>query len=391
MIRFKASFLNTHLFHNTAKWGGKPLGFVYRDPERTDAITQMIRESDDDVWLLAEVWDENVGKSIAKNVRTQFPHAAHSPYHKGFDDFRMRLDRVLKRDVAKAWEDRQWGRIASLMLFQGMVVFVDGNIEFFTRYLAGNHFSRSLNASQKKSLISGLLQFGVTKEHLNNLVDYTVSSVALDGPCWGGGLLLLSRHPFEEEPRFTPFPPEAKAEYERIANKGVLEASLSLPQGIRLGLFLTHFQEGESPVAISARQAEMEFLGACTEKEPDKPKLILGDCNVTAEKRFPKKTGRKRATREYIRLMEKLKAVDVFRDLYPSADEIPGFTWIPGTRIEEALNGPGGEKREGVRIDYIFRKGNLKTIHAESRPLTFSSGEHASDHCLVRGEFEIPG
>lgn len=394
MIRFKASVLNSHFFDNTGKWAGKPLGFVYRDRERAEALTRIVNGSEDDAWLLAEVWDEDLGKWIAKKTENKFPYAAHSPYYRGFDDLRSYLDRILTRDLNKAIQDRKWGNIASLMLFRGLATFVDGNIHFFTRYLAGDHFSRSLNPSQKKGLMDSLLQMEIGQRHLNSLVDYTLDSIALEGSCWGGGLLLLSRHPFDKEPRFHPFPREAKTEYERIAGKGILEAPLRLPHGIRLDLFLTHFQEGESRAAIVARKSQMEFFGARvkdSEADPGDPKLMAGDFNIIAEKPFPKRSGRRQSTREYVRLAEALKGVDAFREIHPSPDETPGYTWIPGTKIEEALNGPVGEAREGARIDYLFRKGRLKTVHAESRPLTLPFGEHVSDHCLVRGEFEIPG
>jgi endonuclease/exonuclease/phosphatase family metal-dependent hydrolase len=218
----------------------------------------------------------------------------------------------------------------------------DGVVSVFTR----RHYSAGKTglASSRSPYVS------------EDLIGRTLSSFLRSGPVWGAGLLFLSKYPIEAS-FFLRHP--LKADWEHMADKGVLWSTLRLPNGRRIRAGLGHYQEGTSPEAMAARRDQIRKTRKTTEFLGD-PALVLGDLNVIGD------------TLEHAWMLSILEMIDggceaTYRDPNPYQDKLKA----PRTKADAER-----------RLDYVLGTEHWRTVES-SVPREFflaSGGYSLSDH-----------
>lgn len=316
---------NVHLFGRTALYthGGAPqeTGFYYRDEERLPQLIDGLKRSDADVIGLTEVWDEGMAREIRESLKGEYPYQAGSPAAAG---------------IGRAIGDFQerWPRLASLFFGpSGGVV---------------NYFTKSHYTPAKPSFLSEVGSFLSEDLFVRGLSRWLRSD-----PVWGAGLLFLSRYPIVSS-AFHPHP--QRAEWEMLAEKGVLEATVQAERGIEVTLSLGHYQEGQSTRAAFARSEQIRRARERT--LPDhRPLIHFGDFNVAA------------GSSEY-RAMNRVLSLE---------DVVAGDTYLEPNPYQDKLQAPRSQRVRGQRIDYIFHTDDLMVESARVLRKEFRSRDGSYD------------
>jgi endonuclease/exonuclease/phosphatase family metal-dependent hydrolase len=296
---------NLHLFGDTALYrhGGvqQETGFYYRDHERLPQIIAGLRRTEADVIGLTEVWDEGMRGEIEGSLKDLYPYRAASPAAPG---------------IGRAINDFQekWPRLAHLLFGRG------GGVV--------NHFTKGHYCVGKTGLLTGLMNY-LSEEQVPRAIARWLRS----GPVWGAGLLFLSRHPIVD---FRFHPHDERADWEVLAGKGVLEATIRPNSWPDMTFSLGHYQEGVSPRATETRGRQINKARTRTREVP--ASLVhFGDFNVAA------------ATREYQGLRRTMSLGD--------ADAGP--TYLEPNPFQDKLQAPRAQDAREQRIDYIWHSGDI--------------------------------
>lgn len=173
------------------------------------------------------------------------------------------------------------------------------------------------------------------------------ASIVFKLPDWdvlGAGLLLLSRHPFDEDPTFHPFSTEAG--FDAWADKGVLAARINVPgAAATVGVLLTHLQADRHQADVRRLQlADLANVADSLRLSRTHMALIaMGDFNVIAEDHNGLQTD------EYKYMVELLNLADTWRVQHPND---PGVTSAGG--INDLIAKFGEDNGEQKRLDYIL-------------------------------------
>jgi endonuclease/exonuclease/phosphatase family metal-dependent hydrolase len=330
---YTALMYNAHLFGRTAEYfraGGadrQETGFYFHDAERLPEIIGALRKTNADFVGLAEIWDGGMSAALQDELRDLYPYAAVSPAFPG-------LGALLSR----AYE--LWPRLAEALFAE------EGGIV--------NLFSRRHYSLGKTSLIS------------DNRIGLSLASFLRSGSVLGAGLLFLSRHPFVSR-QFIPHP--VRADWEHLAQKGVLWAPVRLPDGQILRTSVGHYQEGVSAEALSARRAQIRKTSETIASAPE-PVLAMADYNVAA------------GTLEYEWMMGVLQLLD------PGSEE----TYEDPNPYQDKLKAPRTLKPSTRRLDYILHSEDIEVLSVQALNGEFhaSCGRYPlSDHRPVLAHFVL--
>jgi len=311
---------NLHLFGSTALYpqGGttQETGFYFRDDERLPQIIDGLRRTEADVVGLTEVWDDGMRVEIERSLKDLYPYSVASPAAAG---------------IGRAIGDFQenWPKLAEVLFRRE-----GGVVNYFTR-----HHYKSLGPCR---WLSGL------KAYLSE--DYFVrglSRLIRSLPVWGAGLLFLSRHPIVGA-QFHPH--EEKADWELLAGKGVLDATVQADFGAEFQFSLGHYQEGLSDKATATRNRQIRRARSRTDGVSS-PLVYLGDFNVPG------------STRDY----------EVLSRTMGLSDVAAGDTYLEPNPYQDKLQAPRPQHTSGQRIDYIFHSSDLLLHSAKILRETFRS------------------
>jgi endonuclease/exonuclease/phosphatase family metal-dependent hydrolase len=256
-VRLSLLCLNTHLFGRSAT-----AGLAYHDERRADLIAERVAGCGADVVGLCEVWEgrlvHRIEAAVAARARaagapTPYPYVARGP---AFG--RGRRAAVLAAALVAV---ASWGG------------------------WAGAGWAMGAPAAWVRGAAAGLAALagaGVAVWLARRL------------KIVGSGLLLFSRFPFREHPRFRPFLHRAQpfGTLDFLALKGALRVPLALPaQAAPVDVYLAHTQAHDYPAAVKARLRQLSELGARIRKwstrtaragEAPPLALVFGDLNVPA-------------------------------------------------------------------------------------------------------------
>jgi len=331
-----ASFWNVHLFGDTARYeirgNLQETGFYFHDAARLPHIINTVRTSNDDVVGLAEVWDDAMRREIQESVRAEYPYAYASPSAPG---------------IRKAIEDFQNGfpRLAGLLFGS-----CGGIVNYFTK----SHYTEG-----EPSLLSAVGSYLSEDLLVRGLAQWLRSS-----PVWGAGLLFLSRHPIVSA-AFHPH--ETRADWEMLAAKGVIEATVKGEEGIEWTYSLGHYQEGVTTRAERARGSQIRRARGRT-LEVMGPLIHMGDFNVKA------------GSPEHQAMQRALRLNEV----------ATGDTYLEPNLFQDKLQAPRTEDTRGQRIDYFYHGDDMLVQSAEVLWDTFESRDGRigqSDHARLRARF----
>jgi hypothetical protein len=164
---------------------------------------------------LTEIWDGNDQERIRNELRDVYPYSAVSPAAAG-----------IGRVIEKTYGD--WPRVARMLFGSSQGGAEDGVVSVFTR----RHYSVG-----KTGLVTG--RNALVSE---DLIGQAISSLLRSAPVWGAGLVFLSKYPIESS-FFLRHP--LKADWERMADKGVLWSTVKLPNGRRVRVCLGIIRKGK--------------------------------------------------------------------------------------------------------------------------------------------------
>ncbi|OGQ93885.1 MAG: hypothetical protein A2284_15545 [Deltaproteobacteria bacterium RIFOXYA12_FULL_61_11] len=234
----------------------------------------------------------------------------------------------------------------------------------------------------------------------------------------GSGLTLLVRKDLKVLSRHAE--PWRKAVFmDDIAQKGFLRVTLGLPGGQRLHLVAVHlnamfpgrdYADLLKNLTFGVKTLPEElFLGEVVQRDQinqlaqhletlpaGDTQLLLGDFNVISTREYPEHPFLTMPIRQcYRRMLERLKAVDLWAVLHPGMDE-PGFTIDPSLnpmafQVPKSLRLLYPDK---TRIDYFLLRDPANTLRPLGLEVAFSSivpfpnGEgFVSDHFGLLGRF----
>ncbi|HSA59234.1 MAG TPA: endonuclease/exonuclease/phosphatase family protein [bacterium] len=327
---------NLHLFGDTALYrhGGvlQETGFYYKDHERLPQIIAGLRRTEADVIGLTEVWDEGMRGEIEGSLKDLYPYHVASPAAAG-------IGRVIND-----FQDK-WPLLAQILFGAG------GGVV--------NHFTKGHYSVGKTGLLTGLMNY-LSEEQVPRAIARWLRS----GPVWGAGLLFLSRYPIVASDFH---PHDERADWEVLAGKGVLEATVRPDTGPEMTFSLGHYQEGISPRAMQTRGRQIHRARNRTRKVPASL-FHIGDFNVAG------------ATREYAAMSRTMSLRDVNA----------GDTYLEPNPYQDKLQAPRSQDARTQRIDYIFHSGDLVMESARILRGEFRSrdAEHdLSDHFPLLARF----
>jgi endonuclease/exonuclease/phosphatase family protein len=317
---------NLHLFGSTALYSHRgalqETGFYYRDEERFPKIVESLRTSGADVIGVSELWDDDMRAEMQAELRGEYPHSISSPSGRG---------------IGRAISDFQesWPRLAGLLFGScGGVV---------------NYFTKSHYTEGKPGLLSALGSF-----LSEDLIVRALAQWLRSGPVWGAGLLFLSRHPIDSGGFF---PHETRADWEMLAGKGVIEATVDAGQGVPWTFSLGHYQEGVSPRAEQARDSQIRRARART-RSVSGPLTHMGDFNVEG------------GSREH----------EIMNGVLGLHDIEVGDTYVEPNPYQDKMQAPRAATK-GQRIDYIYHSDDVGVDWAEVLPYWSPElGIQLSDH-----------
>jgi len=331
-----ASFWNIHLFGNTARYQHRgalqETGFYFRDEERLSPIINTLRRSDDDVIGVAEVWDDDMRVEIQASLKSEYPYAFASPAAPG---------------IRKSIEDfaEQFPRLAGVLFGScGGVV---------------NYFTKSHYTDGKPGLLSEIGSYLSEDLLVRGLAQWLRS-----GPVWGAGLLFLSRHPIVSAVFHAH---DTRADWEMLAAKGVIDATVKGENGVHWTYSLGHYQEGVSPRAERARGSQIRKARGRT-LGVSGLLVNMADFNIKAGSR------EHRVMKRILRLNE-----------VATAD-----TYFEPNPYQDKLQAPPAEDVHGQRIDYFYHGDDVMVHSAEVFWDKFPSRDGLigqSDHARLRARF----
>lgn len=327
---------NVHLFGRTALYqqGGltHETPFYYRDEERFPQIVRALRQTEASVVGLTEVWDDEMRAEMVGSLKDLYPYHATSPAAPG---------------IGRAIMDFQenWPQLAEAL--------------FGARGGVVNRFTRGHYTPETSGCLAGLMHY-FSEVHLPKALSRWLRS----GPVWGAGLLLLSRSPIVAADFH---PHETRTDWEVLADKGVLEATVQVDRGLDLTFSLGHYQEGVSSRAAETRGRQIHRARTRTQDRPSSL-IHFGDFNVPA------------VTHEYrsLKNIMSLKDVDA------------GDTYREPNPFQDKLQAPRSRQPHSQRIDYIFHSPDLLLRSAKvlREELRSEDGEYGlSDHDALLAEF----
>ncbi|HEX5036767.1 MAG TPA: endonuclease/exonuclease/phosphatase family protein [bacterium] len=333
---------NAHLFGHGAEFfvngARRETGFYFHDAERLPQIIDAVRGVDADLVGFTEIWDGNDQELIRNELRDVYPYSAVSPAAPG-----------IGRVIEKTYGD--WPRLGRVLFGSSRSGAEDGVVSVFTR----RHYSVG-----KTGLVTG--RNALVSE---DLIGQAISSLLRSAPVWGAGLVFLSKYPIESS-CFLRHP--LKADWERMADKGVLWSTVRLPNGRRARVCLAHYQEGETPQALAARRDQIRRTRR-TADFLDDPVIALGDFNVVG------------GTLEHAWMLSTLTLIDSGREP----------TYRDPNPYQKKLSAPVGQKAEARRLDYILHTEDWTAVESAVLRDSFQAreGYSLSDHDPVFARFHI--
>jgi endonuclease/exonuclease/phosphatase family metal-dependent hydrolase len=196
-----------------------------------------------------------------------------------------------------------------------------------------------------------------------------------DGANWfprlvGSGLRILSKYPIDLHAILTY---NACESTDCLSRKGANLVTVTLPSGKKLNVVGTHLNAdgGEA-----SRIDQLKQLNIFSDWYEDKtaPTIIAGDFNFNP------------LSNEYQYARQSMQVSDAWEDTHSSSDA--GFTYdcYENHYAHDYTLKTGGRLFKS-RIDYIFLRGNIKTM---STTLEMNTPDNTfSDHYAIMGEFEI--
>ncbi len=327
---------NAHLFGRTAEFFSgatrRETPFYFQDHHRLPIITEALRRSDADFVGLNEVWDGEMAERLRTDLREVYPYTVTTPAAGG-------LGGLLSKTSSR------WPRLAAPLMERAEDI-----VGVFTR----RHYGVGKTSLARAN----------SDSEIEDLIGASLQGLLRSGPIWGSGLLFLSRYPILGH-RFHEHP--VKADWERLAQKGILEISVQLPEGEELHVSLGHYQEGTSKAAALARRRQIQVAAGLLRE--NKPTLALGDFNIPAQ------------TLEYEWMLSTLTLYDPGS---PNTYEDPNPFQNKLTTLPE-------NHRLSRRLDYILHNDHLRPVSVKIPRDDFrdpQNGLDASDHLPVQMEFE---
>jgi endonuclease/exonuclease/phosphatase family metal-dependent hydrolase len=343
-LTVSALAFNAHLFGRTAEFfvdgNRRETGFYFRDADRLPQIISGLRRTNADLVGLTEIWDVRAQREIESSLADLYPYAVSSPTAPG-------LGPVIEKTY------RDWPRIARRLFGAGREIGDDGYVSVFT--------SRHYGAA-KGGLVTGSRSY-----FSEDQIGRVLSTILRSGPVWGGGLLFLSKFPilssFFLEHRI-------RADWERLAAKGVLWTMIELPDGRRIRASLGHYQEGASPAAMAARHDQIRKTKRTLDFLGEGPVLSMCDFNVEGE------------TVEHAWMMSTLQLMDggaeaTYRDPNP---------------YQKKLKAPMSVRSQERRLDYVLHSDHWTLLNSRvlRREFRAADGDHQlSDHDPVLAELTL--
>lgn len=366
---------NVRLFGVTVKVRGRPTAVYCDDHQRAslfeDRFRALVRTgASPDFVGMTEFWDESLVSIIKKRGFWDKFNYCHGPFGRGFPE----IFEVMREKSAP--------------LYYLISLYPDVVVKYFarTQLLDGVREVNEPLAGTLKAVDEMLLR--PAKERLVEMMQ--------DRTFLGSGLFLLSRHPIVSS-RFVPFT-SRKYGLDRYAQKGVLHASVALPAGWNVSIFLSHLHVGKGKEDQAARREQIIQLKRMIDESPD-PSVVEVDMNIVAEKVDPR-TGRLVPSDEYLWAVKTLGLVDTFREFHPDPNAGPeswGYTYDDTTHFSEVLgiDGPPELGRHLQRIDYIFRDRHFRALSAQVSRNRMRhpryGGRDLSDHFPLCAELALEG
>ncbi len=325
----------------------------HEDKRRENTLGLSMSKLKEDFVCYTEMFDPLVGQRIWERNQQEFPYAIMSPAGRGIpgiiDVWRNKYPRLFKpfsdpHDLVAIVNSitsshYQAGSLGEVLLSIAV-----------KHYLSPTQANLLINVVTSISLLqtfplSDVMEKSALSTFLNEDTRFHFLNTRLEGPFWGAGGMLASRHPLlKDETEFARHP--VVADLEHFTQKGVLKTVARLPDGRKITIIVTHFQEGISPQANQAREAQAQQVKQMADRSPY-PVLIIVDQNDEEGSAAHKILTRPISP-------DTISYKDIYRALHSDA----GYTYDPTDNRNEIAKRKIGNSRvaseKPTRIDFGF-------------------------------------